>query len=361
DWETQSCTTNADCPFSRSCEAGLCKAQSCQTDDPWDKPKGSCPSGTYCAVRSLAERRPTFKLEGLWPVVDDYFYLGSCEGYIPVVISPYLFEIFNTIAAPTLGLPRIDKQAVLGLKGGLHFGASYMKSNYNLKRQTLRRVELVGFSSKAIDLGLTMPLPYVKRFNALYREMIGEERLSQFDSVILELKDKRSMPMLLSQLQKMEYTLSSKSQQGAEIRNFIFIITIVFGLISGLILTISAVNITHTFLMIVSERKREIGILRSIGASKNDIRQIILTEAAGIGLLGGCLGLAAGWGLSRLCNFLFAKYIPYFPYKPDNFFQFDALLIVGAIVFALVFCLLGAFLPANRATKLDPANALTVH
>lgn len=361
DWENLSCKADADCPFSRSCVAGQCQAQSCETADPWDKPEGQCPSGTYCAITNLGERTPAFTLRGLWPVVDDYYYHGQCEGYIPVVISPYLFEIFNTIAAPTLGLPRIDKQAVLGLRGGLHFGASYMKSNYSRARQTLRRVELIGFSSKAIDLGLTMPLAYVKRFNERYRKMIGEERLSQYDSVILELRDKRSMPMLLARLQKMEYTLSSKSQQGAEIRNFIFIITVVFGMISVLILTISAVNITHTFLMIVSERKREIGILRSIGASKNDIRQIILTEAAGIGLLGGGLGLASGFGLSRLCNFLFARYIPYFPYKPDNFFEFDGALIAGALVFALVFCLLGAFLPANRATKLDPASALTVH
>lgn len=359
DWETISCKADGECPFGRKCEKEICAAQPCTTTDPWRDKRGTCPRRTYCGVDRLTmstiPARPGASRK------TRSAYVGKCMAYIPVVVSPYLFELFNTIAAPTLGIPRIDRAAAFGIRGGLHFGASYMKSDLARKYQTLRRMEMVGFSTKAMDIGVTMPLPYVRRFNALYKKQIGAERLRLYDSVVIELANKKALPTLVPKVEKMEFTLSAKSKQGAEIRNFLFIVILVFGLISVLILLISAVNITHTFMMIVSERKLEIGILRSIGATKGDIRKIILTEASAVGILGGSAGCLFGWSISRLCNFLFTKYIPYFPYKPDNFFQFEPLLIGGAIGFAVLFCVFGAFLPANRASGLDPATALRVH
>ena len=76
----------------------------------------------------------------------------------------------------------------------------------------------------------------------------------------------------------------------------ISIVTTIFALISVLILIVSAINIAHTFFMIIAERRREIGILRAIGANRLHIAGMILGEAALLGLLGGVLGVAVGRG-----------------------------------------------------------------
>ena len=55
---------------------------------------------------------------------------------------------------------------------------------------------------------------------------------------------------------------------------------------------------------------------------------------------------------------LAAKLLPAFPYRPDTYFHFPVWLNAGALAFAVVFCVLGAALPASRAAKVAPARAL---
>src|SRR5690242_14962178 len=121
----------------------------------------------------------------------------------------------------------------------------------------------------------------------------------------------------------------------------------------------SAVNIAHTFFMLISDRKREIGILRAVGATKADVRRIILGEAAAVGAVAGALGIAIGVLASLVIDFLSRRFVPDFPFKPDSYFLFTPTLLGGALVFAVLFCVLGAYLPARRAAELQPAQALT--
>jgi len=58
-------------------------------------------------------------------------------------------------------------------------------------------------------------------------------------------------------------------------------------------------------------------------------------------------------------DFVSARYLPDFPYKPDSYFEFGVLLLLGALFFAVGFCVLGAYLPARRAARMEPARVLT--
>jgi len=85
----------------------------------------------------------------------------------------------------------------------------------------------------------------------------------------------------------------------------------------------------------------------------------VLAEAGFIGLFGGALGNLAAWGLSLVANALSDTYLAGVPFRPDDLFVFSPTLVGGSIAFALLFCLLGAFFPADRAARLEPAEVLT--
>jgi putative ABC transport system permease protein len=139
----------------------------------------------------------------------------------------------------------------------------------------------------------------------------------------------------------------------------ITIFMMVFGFVSITIVGIAAVNIMHVFFMLVYERQQEIGILRAIGASRGDIRRIIIGEAAMVGAMAGAVGVVLSLVAGRAFDWISARYIPDFPYKPTTYFDFHPALLAAALGFAIGFCVVGAFLPANRAARTDPARVLT--
>ena len=77
---------------------------------------------------------------------------------------------------------------------------------------------------------------------------------------------------------------------------------------------LAAVNIAHTFFMLVYERKREIGLMRALGATRTDIRSMVLGEASFVGFTGGVLGAGLGFLASRLVDFLAEQALPDFPW-----------------------------------------------
>jgi ABC-type antimicrobial peptide transport system permease subunit len=139
----------------------------------------------------------------------------------------------------------------------------------------------------------------------------------------------------------------------------ITIFMMVFGFVSIVIVGIAAINIMHVFFMLIYERQQELGIMRAIGASRGDIRRIIISEAAIVGALAGTVGVILALIAGRVFDWVSASYIPDFPYKPRTYFDFPPMLLLAAFGFAIGFCVLGAFFPANRAARTDPARVLT--
>lgn len=299
----------------------------------------ACPSGTYCAATSVATAE------------------GACERPIPVLLSPVLLEIFNSSVASSLGMQRIDgTDAMLGFQFRLHLGDSYFAADLPQEMQAIKRAEIVGFSEKAMEFGVTMPLGVVRAVNARYK---GRAAADTFDTFILETQGNEDVSTLIAELEGWGFTLSRKSEDARKAADLLFILTVVFSFISVVIMFVAAVNIMHTFLTLVTERRYEIGIMRAVGAARRDIQRLFLLEATVLGLFGGVLGNLLSYGFSRLVNWAAVEYLQGIPFKPDEFFLYDWRVMLGGIAFAWVFCVLGAWLPAHRAARLDPAVVLT--
>jgi len=134
------------------------------------------------------------------------------------------------------------------------------------------------------------------------------------------------------------------------------ILSIVQGVLIGIAaisLLVGGVGIMNTMYTAVLERTNEIGIMKAIGAKNSDILQIFLIEAGTMGMVGGMIGIAIGYGLGKAVQFIATQ-------AGIEFFRasFPWYLIIGALAFSfLVGCIAGA-LPAIRASKLKPVDAL---
>jgi putative ABC transport system permease protein len=129
-------------------------------------------------------------------------------------------------------------------------------------------------------------------------------------------------------------------------------ITAFVTLLGAISLVVAAVSIFNVMVMSVSERVKEIGILRSIGTRKMEIRKMFLYEALFIGLIGSVVGasLSVGFGY-LLVSLIFGN--------TDYFFTADSLLNVPkGMAIGIATCILSGLVPAWRAADLDPIEAL---
>jgi hypothetical protein len=292
---------------------------------------------------------------------------SMCHHRVPIVVSPTLLELYNGQFAKSHGMPIAETDFVkfVAQRGGLSamrfsigLGLTTIAgTNGNVAAKRPHRVEavLVGLSSKSMPIGLTVPIGYIQRWN---REFMGEEAATAYSSIIVRLKDKRQIAVFGQWLQD-ELDLRLEDSLGEKFATALFVIRLVLILISLVIITISAINIAHNFFMQVTERRRELGLLRALGAGQLDVLLIVLGEAALIGLIGGLLGVVLGTGIAHGVDWGSAHYLPRFPYKPDTWFHFKWWIVLGGLVCSTGFAVFGGYLPARRASRMEPAQALT--
>jgi hypothetical protein len=290
-------------------------------------------------------------------VAGDFRDPGEGGGPIPVLLSERMIEIYNASFAEARGLPKVDRK-LLPFLPPLPLTLNHSFISRQVAGPSLRtQMRVVGLSRYALMGGVTVPLDTARRTNRLF---VGEDAAHRYDAAIVEVASSDHLGPVQEAVGALGYDLDLSEKRMAEsVGLAVMLVTLGFSLISLIIVGIAAVNIAHTFFMMISERKRELGLLRALGASRADLRGIILGEASVIGVVGGSLGVLLGLGACGLVNTLITRVLPDFPFKPESLFRYPWWLFLGALAFAVLFCWLGALWPANRAARLDPASALT--
>lgn len=121
-----------------------------------------------------------------------------------------------------------------------------------------------------------------------------------------------------------------------------------------IIIVVSAVTLLNTLMLSVLDRRREIGVLRALGATRRSTVNVIASEAVGVGVVGGLLGLAVGAASQYLAAHALTSVLGIdVSYRPQ-----PAMVAIG--LGALVICLLGAVPPAIRAARLNIVEAISV-
>jgi putative ABC transport system permease protein len=138
------------------------------------------------------------------------------------------------------------------------------------------------------------------------------------------------------------------------------LITAVVGGLTAIALVVAMLGIVNTMVMNVTERTREIGVLKALGASDSQVRALFLVESGMIGIVGGVAGVALSLLASIPGDFYTRQVI--FKVSQYNFdgsvFEFEPWLITLALVFAFALSVLAALGPSSRASRIDPVRAL---
>lgn len=180
-----------------------------------------------------------------------------------------------------------------------------------------------------------------KVINSLCGVAVSEDALPQAISDSVKILEKRHSRT------SNHYMGSSLEEQLDMVGNVTSVLTTIIGAVAGIALLVGGVGVMNIMLVAVSERTREIGLLKALGARRRDIMQQFLGEAVALCLLGGLIGMIFGIG-GAFAIALLANWPP----------LISIWTVLVALGFSVIIGIFFGLYPASRAASLSPAEAL---
>jgi putative ABC transport system permease protein len=208
-----------------------------------------------------------------------------------------------------------------------------------------------------------IPLQYAENLHIMLPTDLREDTRSQASGQIyatlgVRVKDSNQVTTVQDSIKKMGFNTFSILDATRGLRRFFAVLDVFLGIFGSLALAVSSIGIVNTLVMAILERRHEIGIMKAIGASDGDVKKLFFAEAGVMGLLGGMLGVAMGWGIGRAINFGTDIYMHSQDLPSENIWSVPWWLVIGAISFSIVISMISGLYPAARAARLDPVKAL---
>jgi putative ABC transport system permease protein len=149
-----------------------------------------------------------------------------------------------------------------------------------------------------------------------------------------------------------DFTILSQQDFVATASTITGVLTIFLGGIAAISLLVGGIGIMNIMLVSVTERTREIGLRKAVGAKKTDILIQFLAESAVLSLIGGIIGIGLGWAISMVVGQIAAANNA----TLNPYLSLDTILL--ATLFSTAVGLFFGIYPANRAASLEPVEAL---
>jgi putative ABC transport system permease protein len=179
-----------------------------------------------------------------------------------------------------------------------------------------------------------------------------------YTSLSVRVENPNQVPAVEDAIKKMGFGAFSLVDATRSMRQFFAVLDGFLAIFGSLALAVASIGIVNTLVMAILERRREIGIMKALGASDADVRGLFFAEAGAMGLVGGAVGVTLGWTIGRLINFGMNIYLERQHFPPAQIWSVPPWLVLSAIAFSIVVSLLSGLYPASRAARLDPVQAL---
>jgi putative ABC transport system permease protein len=179
-----------------------------------------------------------------------------------------------------------------------------------------------------------------------------------YPSLTVRAKSPSQVEPIETAIKNMGFGTFSLLDATRNLRLFFTIFDSLLAIFGSLALAVATLGIINTLVMAILERRREIGILKALGAADRDVRQLFFVEAGVMGLLGGIFGVGFGWFIGRAVTFGTNLYLKRQSLPPAHVFSVPWWLVLGAVVFAVAVSLAAGLYPATRAARLNPVEAL---
>ena len=179
-----------------------------------------------------------------------------------------------------------------------------------------------------------------------------------YGSLSVRVANPNQVPAVEDAIKKMGFSAFSLVDATKSVRQFFAVLDGFLAIFGSLALAVASIGIVNTLVMAILERRREIGIMKALGASDADVRGLFFAEAGAMGLVGGALGVTMGWVIGRLINFGTNIYLARQHFPPAQIWSVPLWLVLGAVGFSLLVSLVSGLYPAARAARLDQVQAL---
>jgi lipoprotein-releasing system permease protein len=219
-----------------------------------------------------------------------------------------------------------------------------------------RRLRVVGLFS----LGL-YEVDSTSAFMALdvARRLLGKD---QVDLIQLRVDDIYAAPKIADSITSTlgpQYLTQDWADMNRSLFSALGLEKMAISLTIGLIVMVAALNIVASLILLVMEKHRDIGILKTMGAGARSVTAIFMMQGLIIGIVGTTVGASAGYVLSYVLTRYKLIRVPQDVYQvsyvPFRVMPLDFALVIGA---AILVCLLATIYPSRQAAKLDPVQAL---
>lgn len=212
--------------------------------------------------------------------------------------------------------------------------------------EVLCDVEALKQELKKVFKGKVIPGQPTNKAGKPYKEIF-------YNTAYVRVDDMKYVSQVQDQIRALGYQTYSNIEWMEQVQEQSKSIQAALGGIGAVSLFVAAIGIANTMMMSIYERTKEIGIFKVLGCDMTAIRNMFLTEAAFIGLIGGIVGII----LSYIISFIINNAVPDESYYA-NISYIPPYLILGALIFAVIIGMLAGLFPSLRAMKLSPLAAI---
>ncbi len=282
---------------------------------------------------------PYLRYAGVSATVGNVFTEEDAADTSSVMLSPAVLKLFGVEDPESFIGERVSFRILIPANDGTDANTEVIID----KEYTVR-----GITKEEGVLNALMMLPELRNY-------VGIE---EFERVQVRVDTNENLPIVEEKLIEAGYrvtALSKTVEQASKIFQGIQVVLATFG---GIALVVSAIGMFNTMTVTLLERTKEIGIMRTIGASPNDVKYLFVSESVVVGFLGGVSGIVMGVGLGLAVNLLLNVVAGQFGGQSVQLFSFPLGFLAFIAIFSAAVGYLTGIFPARRASKLNPLDAI---